>query len=197
MGNCKSSCWWQQKWTRGAVASPTRTLERGALGHDGTENPVDSCNHRKGIILGLTVQNTPNNQSPVIRSSSVSVRSGSCCCCFFHCSLGTRSNFVPGISSAVGCLRLSLSNLHRVIFPAKVLTEMSLRCTGFGFPPPPSRQSLMLQMPLARKNRWVRIYSVSVFMCWWLQNNLYNAGFIRGAFTAVKPNSGKNHNSFV
>lgn len=47
-----------------------RTLERGALGLDSKENPVDSCNHRKGIILGLTVQNTPNNQSAVIRSGS-------------------------------------------------------------------------------------------------------------------------------
>lgn len=55
----------------------------------------------------------------------------------FHRSLGTHSNFVPGISSAVGCLRLSLSNLRHVIFPAKVLTEMSLRCAGlvFFFPP--------------------------------------------------------------
>lgn len=47
---------------------------------------------------------------------------------FFYCCLGKRSNFVLGISSAVGCLRLSLSNLYLLIFPAKVLTEMSLKC---------------------------------------------------------------------
>lgn len=50
--------------------------------HAAKENPVDSCSRRKGIIFGLTVQNTPNNQSAVIRSGSVSVRSGSCCCFF-------------------------------------------------------------------------------------------------------------------
>lgn len=50
---------------------------------------------------------------------------------FFYFSLGKHSNFVLGISSAVGCLRLSLSNLLRVIFSAKVITEMSLKCNIF------------------------------------------------------------------
>lgn len=62
---------------RVAPPHPRRGLWSEAL--SAKANPVDSCNHRRGIILGLAVQNTPNNQSPVIRSGSVSVGSGSCC----------------------------------------------------------------------------------------------------------------------
>lgn len=137
-GKLQSSFWWQQEWTCGAVASYKYYEVKCCRPwkHTNKENPFDSCNNREGSILGLNVQNTPNNPSPVIRSSSASVRSVCCCCCFFlffcfYCCLGKRSNFVLGISSAVGCLRLSLSNLYRVIFLANILTEMSLKCNIF------------------------------------------------------------------
>lgn len=81
---------------------------------------------------------------------------------FFYCCLGICSNFVPGISSAVSCLRLSLSNPYCVIFPANISREMSLKCNIFS----PLRQSLILQMPLALKNTSVRIYAVCVHVLW-------------------------------
>lgn len=169
-GKRQSSCWWQQEWTRGAVASHKYYEAKWCWPwkHTDKENPFDSCHNRNGNILGLTVQNTPNNPSPLIRSSGDGDLSGLCVVVALWGNVLILSRVL---------VQLSLSHPYCVIFPANILTEMSLKCNIFSSP---SRQSLILETPPARKNRWERIYAISVFMTCghgWLQRNLNDTVF--------------------